>query len=223
MSNGNHVFDDLNALLRKVRSLAGDYSKGALSRPEMIVNVAIAAREGSCAADDADKIWQTFDNTLHGRLADVSTVGKKEGFGSDKAFKVRVSEVKTVIVAAIKHTDLPEWLNESRTVVSQLKTEGRYQGNMQDAFIAIARAAKKSDTALTEDEIVEAICPPAKSKELSEKAELERLLKAMKTVHDGKQGDPETGAPGRPAFPSERLAASMMLLEQQIATLVVAP
>jgi hypothetical protein len=220
MSNGNHVFDDLNALLRKVRSLAGDYSKGALSRPEMIVNVAIAAREGSCTADDAEKIWSTFDTTLHSRLADVSTVGKKEGFGSGKAYKVRVSEVKTVIVAAIKHTDLPEWLNESRAVVAQLKAEGRYQGNMQDAFLSIARAAKKSDTALTDEEIVEAICP-VQGKDLEEKTELQRLLKAMQTVHDGKEGNPETGAPGRPAFPSERLAASMMLLEQQIATLVV--
>jgi hypothetical protein len=221
MSNGNHVFNDLNALLRKVRSLAGDYSKGALSRPEMIVNVAIAAREGSCTADDAEAIWSTFDTTLHNRLADVSTVGKKEGFGSDKAYKVRVSEVKTVIVAAIKHTDLPEWLNESRAVVAQLKAEGRYQGNMQDAFLSIARAAKKSDTALTDEEIVEAICPPSKDKDLEEKTELQRLLKAMQTVHNGKEGNPETGAPGRPAFPSERLAASMMLLEQQIATLVV--
>jgi hypothetical protein len=134
---------------------------------------------------------------------------------------VRVSEVKTVIVAAIKHTDLPEWLNESRAVVAQLKAEGRYQGNMQDAFLSIARAAKKSDTALTDEEIVEAICPPKGTPDLEEKTELQRLLKAMQTVHNGKEGNPETGAPGRPAFPSERLAASMMLLEQQIATLVV--
>lgn len=216
----NHVFSDLNALLRKVRSLAGDYSKGALSRPEMIVNVAIAAREGSATADDAEKIWSAFDQTLHNRNADITAVGKKEGFGSDKAFKVRVSEVKTVIVAAVKHTDLPELLNNSRAVVSNLRTEGRYQGNMQDAFLAIARAAKKSDTPLTDDEVVAAVCPAAKSKDLSEKEELQRLLKAMKTVHDGKQGDPETGSPGRPDFPSERLAAAMLLVEQQIATLV---
>jgi hypothetical protein len=217
----NTVFSDLNALLRKVRSLAGDYSKGALSRPEMIVNVAIAAREGSASADDAEAIWSAFDQTLHNKNADVTTVGKKEGFGSEKAYKVRVSEVKTVITAAVKHTDLPEWLNEARATVSQLKTEGRYQGNMQDAFLAIARAAKKSDTPLTDDEIVDAICPTPKDKELNEKEELQRLLKAMKRTHDGKEGDPETGAPGRPAFPSERLAAAMLLIEQQVATLVV--
>lgn len=216
----NHVFSDLNALLRKVRSIAGDAATGALSRPELIVNVAIAAREGTAPADAAETIWNAFNERIQSKLSDVGAVGKKEGFGSDKAHKVRVSEIKTVIVAAVKHTDLPELLNEARAVVSNLRTEGRYQGNMQDAFLAIARAAKKSDTPLTDDEVVAAVCPAAKTKELCEKEELQRALKVLKTIHDGKQGDPETGAAGRPAFPSERLAASMMLLEQQIATLV---
>ncbi len=217
----NHVFSDLNALLRKVRSLAGDAATGALSRPELIVNVAIAAREGTATADNAEAIWSAFNERIQSKLSDVGAVGKKEGFGSGQAHKVRVSEIKTVIVAAVKHTDLPELLNEARAIVSNLRTEGRYQGNMQDAFLAIARAAKKSDTPLTDDEVVDAVCPAAKSKDLEEKEELKRALKVLKTIHDGKQGDPETGAPGRPAFPSERLAASMMLLEQQIASLVV--
>src|SRR5215207_7915833 len=212
----NHVFADLNALLRKVRSLAGDYSKAALSRPEMIVSTAIAAREGACVSEDAERIWDAFNDTLSNRLSDVGAVGKKEGFGSKKAHDVRVSEVRTVITAAIKHPDLAEWLNESRAVVTQLKSENRYAGNMQDAFLAIARAAKKSDTALTGDEIVSAICPAQKPKDRTEQEELEKLLKSMVTLRDGSQGDPETGKPRKEPFPSDELEASIVLVKQRL-------
>src|SRR5215218_9408031 len=218
----NRVFADLNAVLRKVRSLADDFAMGSLSRPEMIVNVAIAAREGAAVPENAKVLFDAFNERLTKRLSDMGAVGKKEGFGSKKAYDVRISEVKTVITAAIKHPDLPEWLNESRSVVTQLKAENRYGGNMQDAFLAIARAAKKSDTALTNDEIVNAICPAQKPKDRTEHEELEKLLKAMVTLRDGSQGDPETGKPGKEPFPSDELEASIVLVKQRLAAFATA-
>jgi hypothetical protein len=217
----NAMFKDKNAFMRKVDSLAGDSVKGALSRPDLIVNTAIATREGVLTSDDAQAVWDRFDNALHNRLGDMAVVGKKEGFGSDQAYKVRVSEIGRVITAATKHPDLAEWLNESRETIAQLKKEGRYTGNTQDAFLKIVSAAKKSDTPLTEDEIVAAICPPTQEKELEEKKELERELKALRRIHDGTADDPETGKKGRPGFPSEELAASMLCIEKRLAALVV--
>jgi hypothetical protein len=215
----NHVFGDLNALLRSVRSLADKYAQGALSRPEMLVNSAIAAREGACATEDAEAIWNAFHERTTKRVADVGAVGNNEGFGSDKAHTVRCSEVRTVIAAAIKHNDLPETLNDARAIVTTLKGEGRYKGNMQDAFVAIARAAKKSDTTLTEDEIVDAVCPAQQPKDRTEKKELEKQLKQLKVLRDGTKGKPEEGVPPKEPMVSDELLAMIDLCEQRLAQL----
>ncbi len=217
----NHVFADLNALLRKVRSCADAFATGALARPEMIVSTATAAREGAAQPEDAEAIWNAFNERFAKRVADIGAVGKKEGFGSKKAHDVRVSEVRTVISAAIKHPDLPEWMNESRAVVTQLKAENRYGGNMQDAFLAIARAARKSDTPLTEAEIVNAICPAQKPKDRTEQEELEKLLKAMTVLRDGTEGDPDAGKPAKEPFPSDELEAAIVLVKQRLAGFAV--
>jgi len=216
----NHVFSDLNALLRSVRALADRYAQGALSRPEMLVNTAIAAREGAASSEDAETIWNAFNERTVRKITDVGALGSKEGFGSEKAHTVRCSEVRTVIVAAVKHNDLPETLNEARAIVTELKGTGRYKGNMQDAFVAIARAAKKSDTTLSDDEIIAAVCPATTGVERSEKRELGRLLKTMTVLRDGTKGRPEEGVPPREAFPSDELAAMIDLCEQRLATLV---
>jgi hypothetical protein len=214
------MFTDLNALLRSVRSLADKYAQGSLSRPEMLVNTAIAAREGVASTDDAEAIWDAFAERTNKKIADVTVIGGKEGFGSDKAHTVRCSEVRTVIAAAIKHNDLPEVLNDARVTVTNLKGEGRYKGNMQDAFVAIARAAKKSDTPLTEDEVIDAVCPARESPERTEKKELEKLKKQMCVLRDGTKGKPEEGVPPKEPFVSDELLAMIDLCEQRLAQFV---
>ena len=60
--SGNATFSDLNDFLKSVDKLGASMGTGALARPEFMVKLATAAQEGTVTVDDAEKVWDRFNN-----------------------------------------------------------------------------------------------------------------------------------------------------------------
>lgn len=220
----NTHFTSAKDYLAEVRKLAEQEGKGALCAPEFIVNTAIAAVEGYVVPADKDKedgqvtveeAWRAYEEKVNSKLKPVGVVRTK----SEDAFNTRVSELRQVVHAALKHDEFPHLLSSSRPIIAELKAEGRFTGNTRDAFVKIARAQKESDDLLTDDEVRDAITASKAKPDRTEKRELEKQLKALRVIHDGTQGTDRSSP--KQAYPSEELAAAIAEIERRISVLTM--
>jgi hypothetical protein len=225
-NNSNATFDSKNKFLTEVRKLGKAVGQGALARPEFFQQTAVAAGENVIMAADAEAVWDAFDLAISKPLDGVGCIGKKEG-RSEQARKVRISEVTQVInvsqlpIFADGSQSFADVLQDLRGTVLDMKKAGDYQGNMQDAFIAVTRAQKKNpDAVLSEEEMRAAVSPEKATKERTEATELEKQLKALKVLRDGTEGT-ETSPPKQP-FQSEQLDAAIELIEERLGLLRIA-
>jgi len=214
------MFQDKNEFLRSARALGASEADAYLKRPEFIQQTAVATVDGVISTADAHDVWDAFDNNKK----------RNEKFGevvvkSDKARKVRVSEINTVIKAAAmpmngSNVRFPDVLNDARKVIVQAAKAGDYKGNTQDAFIKIARAQLKvEDRPLTDDEIYQAILPKNNTKDANEAKDLERAAKILKRIIEGSEGNENT--PPREASPSEETEGALRLISERLAVLTL--
>jgi hypothetical protein len=220
MSNGqNSTYADEKEFLRECRKLGEQEGRGDLARPEFYAQVAVATVEGVCNSEKPkdgstpayEKAWNAFAEKANAKAAEAGIVRSKA------AEKVRVSEVKQLVLASLKNEAFPELLNAAKPIITEMKLSGEYKGNTQDAFVAIARKQKDSDTLLTEEEVRDVIRTKAKDRERVEAEELEKEIKRLKVLRDGTEGT-ETSPPKEP-FPSEALDVAIRALEDRLGVL----
>jgi hypothetical protein len=222
MSNGqNSVYADNKEFMREVRRLADQEASGELARPEFFVQVTIATREGvvgdtSLRKDEAPAAvtWNAYAEKANAKAAKAGIVRSKG------AEKVRISEVNQLILATMKNDAFPELLSAAKPVIQEMKLSGEYNGNTQDAFIAIARAQKESDTLLSEEEVRDAIRIKPRNVERKEIDVLEKQLKALKVLRDGTEGT--DSSPPKEPFPSEQLDVAISAIEERLGVLRLA-
>lgn len=188
------MFEDKNAVRRAARSFGLNEAKGALQRPAFMEAMATAAYESHITPVDAPELWDDFDKSKRGKIEGIvndydptPTITVKKD-GSTNARNVRVSELKQIISAGARkygNRTFTDTLTDARQLIIKAKERGDYNGNTQDAFVAIARAQLKSESALTEDEIVRAFCPEVKPKEVSELKDVEAIVKSLKRLLEG--------------------------------------
>jgi hypothetical protein len=216
----SQMFDDVKAYFRRVDALAKEEGQGALARPEFAITTAIAAFEGHIGPDDAQAAWDRFRSAKAKKLEASNVV--------EKSAKMRHSELRQIIIASVlpalrdqRITGTPTFadlLQTAKPIISAAKDEGVHKGSTWDGMVNIARRQiEKKDQALTEDEIAGALVPKTQDKDESEKAELEKIVKTMQKVYEGKS--PTDDKPGRPGYQSEELASAMELLNERIAAL----
>lgn len=227
--SSNATFSDIKDFLASIRKLGADVGKGALARPEFIVNLATAAQEGTVNEDNAEEIWDAFDNAAAKKLDGIATQSRNETVRT-----VRVSEVRTIILVANyeflqEAPTLADMLTNARAVILDCKLNAGYTGNTQDAFIRIVRAQKQKkkageDEALSDDEVRAAVLGGKVPSDASEKKQLETIKKSLERLIKGTKGKEGASAP-KPAYPSEEAADALTLIEARLAhvTLVSDP
>ena len=226
--SSNATFSDIKDFLASIRKLGADVGKGALARPEFIVDLATAAQEGTVNEDNAEEIWDTFDNAAAKKLDGIATQSKNE-----TARNVRISEVRTIILVAnfefLQERTLADILTDSRATILDCKLNAGYTGNTQDAFLRVVRAqkAKKKageDDPLSDDEVRAAILGGKAPADASEKKQLDAIKKSLERLIKGTKGKEGQAAP-KPAYPSEEAADALTLIEARLAhvTLVSEP
>lgn len=251
-AKSNFVYDDKSALLKEVRKLAGEAAKSAIARPEFLIQCSIAGAEGTIQpkpynhktkkekdksgatvpvkVDDVADVAMAFYNTISKSIEKTAVMDEKEivrsnGDGDKKSpyLSVRISELRKVVQAASENPDFPDILDvKVRPLVIELKTAGAYKGNMQDAFVNVARAQLKLDEGeeLDDDAITVAILPKGgPDREYTEKGQFEKLLKLARTIREGTNPDESRGTEGKPAFESEYIDNIIKLCEEYIAEL----
>ena len=219
--SSNATFSDIKDFLSSIRKLGGDAAKGALARPEFIVNLATAAQEGTVNEDNAEEIWDTFDNACSKKLEGIATQSKNETVRN-----VRVSEVRTIILVANyeflqEAPTLADMLTTARATILDCKMNAGYTGNTQDAFIRVVRAQKQKkkngeDEALSDDEVRAAILGGKVASDASEKKQLEAIKRSLEKLINGTKGKEGASAP-KPAFPSEEASDALTLIESRLA------
>lgn len=241
-AKSNFVYDDKSALIKEVRKLAGEAAKSAIARPEFLVQCAIAGAEGTIQpkpynhktkkekdksgasvpvkVDDVAEVAAAFYNSISKSIEKTAVVEEKKSNYLD----IRTSELRKVVQASAENPDFPDILDgRVRPLVIELKTSGDYKGNMQDAFVNVARASLKLEEGetLDDDAITVAILPKGGGggREYTEKGQFEKLLKMARTIRDGTQPDETRGTEGKPAFESEHIDAIIKLCEEYIAEL----
>jgi hypothetical protein len=246
-AKSNFVYDDKSALLKEVRKLAGEAAKSAIARPEFLIQCAIAGAEGTIQpkpynhktkkekdksgasvpvkVDDVADVAMAFYNTISKSIEKTAVMDEKEIVRSngDGDKKSPYLSVRKVVQAAAENPDFPDILDgKVRPLVIELKTAGAYKGNMQDAFVNVARASLKLDEGeeLDDDAITVAILPKGgPDREYTEKGQFEKLLKLARTIRQGTEPDESRGTEGKPAFESEHIDAIIKLAEEYIAEL----
>jgi hypothetical protein len=232
------MYADKKEFLAKARSLGLAEAKGALQRPEFMVQTAVATEEKVIDTVDAADVWSAFSaskarvGTLDGLVVtdDPNVKVNKSG----KAINTRVSELRQIISASkvgYGNKGFSDILDDARPVIIQAKRAGDYKGNTQDAFVSIARAqlVKNEETAaanngkveaLTEDEIYNSLMPKAApSKERDELKELRKIEKALTVLVEGTQGT-DTSPPKQP-FPSDEAKEALHRVQERIADLTL--
>lgn len=217
--SSNQTFADVAAYLKRVRELGREFGQGALSRPEFIIQTAIAAQEGTIDESNAEEAQNAYAEACNKKLA--GNVALKD---SETSHNQRVSELRTIIhVAAfdfLSEDTLADMLTEAKGLILSYKQEGAYKGNTTDGFMRIVRAqkAKKKageDERLNEDELRAAILGNVNSAELTEKKSLERIKKMLDVHLKGTKGT--TNSMPKPAFPSVQADAMLALCEERLA------
>lgn len=217
----NLTFADLAAYLKRVRELGREYGQGALSRPEFIIQTAIAAQEGTIDESNAEEAQKAYSEACNKKLA-----GNVALSDSETSHNQRVSELRTIIhVAAfdfLNEDTLADMLTEAKGLILSYKQEGAYKGNTTDGFMRIVRAqkAKKKageDERLNEDELRAAILGNVNSAELTEKKSLERIKKLIDVHINGTKGT--TNSMPKPKFESDEALGMLELAEARLAAI----
>ena len=217
-TTSNLTFADLNAYLKRVRELGREFGQGALSRPEFIIQTAIAAQEGTITEDNAEEAQKAYSEACNKKLA-----GNVALNDSETSIGQRISELRTIIhVAAfdfLSEDTLADMLTEAKALILKYKVDGEYKGNTTDGFMRIVRAqkAKKKagdDERLSEDELRAAILGNVNSAELTEKKSLEKIKKMLDVHINGTKGT-KSSMP-KPAFPSDEALGMLELAEARL-------
>jgi predicted RNA-binding protein YlxR (DUF448 family) len=91
------------------------------------------------------------------------------------------------------------------------------KGSTYENLVKVMRAQiEKAEGMLTDAEIID--CLGTKPKDTDEQQELERAVKMLTGIKDGK--DPTDKSPGRPAYPSEEIDRAIKALGERLAQLV---
>jgi hypothetical protein len=220
MSNGNAAFQDVDDYYKTIDKLVEASVRGALARPEIILQTALAAHEGLLNEGDGENVWSRVSQRQNKRLAAASVTGDDKG--SKQAFKTRVSEMNKVIEAACCLRDglvsFHEVLEQAKPIIVRAKNEGVWKSNTQDAFVQLARAQANEHGQVPMDEamIEAALQPSEKQKEYEERKETIKLIKALDRHINGTEKD---GVQVRPAFPSTEASIALKRLEDRLAQL----
>jgi hypothetical protein len=214
----NSVFADKNEAFKAFRTLGEMEAKGQVAGPEFIVKLAIAVEEGHVAEADAEACYKEFRK----RQVKVYEGNVVDPIETASNFKQKVSVCKVVMNAASNPAfSFSDVLNDARPIIISTKAAGVHKMSTWDAFYAIARAQREIQTALDEDGIRKALEPKKGGKERNAVVSLEAIKKLMKVHLEGTQGV-EGKSPPKEAYPSERVASALRLVEQEIAALTFA-
>lgn len=190
---------------------------GAMKGAEFLEMVAENVRLGlhDVNPKEAQALWAAFREKQVKRMGDLTTDA-----ASESNFKQRASDVSSVMqAAAIPGVDLCAVFAEARPIITKSKEAGTHKMNTFDAFVAISRTQKAQlDRQLSADDIKSALEPKAKTpKERNEALSLKAIIKLLETHING-TNDTEKG-PGKEAYPSERAAGALNLLNEQVTLL----
>jgi hypothetical protein len=209
----NSRWVDKTAFLKHATTLGTDEATSLLKRPQLVEDLAIAVAQGVLDPgnkSDAADVWTSFRKKVADKIdGQVISIEKSE--------KVRISEMRAVMVAAaMSGVDFAGVIQRARAIICVAKADNvKLVGTTTDCFVQLARKQQNVEgRSLTDEEILEGIQPAVKTKDRTEKRLLQEEIKKLTTILEGTAGT-ENSPPKEP-FPSPQLKAAIAQLEERL-------